>query len=66
MSSLRGFRFASVSFENARGGVPAEARMAERLGDDTFVIVDHLDKGPGNAGAGSLWTAKSPVTCQLT
>lgn len=53
-------------FENARGGVLAEARMAEWLGDDTFVIVDHLDKGPGERWAGSPWTAKSPVTRQLT
>jgi probable F420-dependent oxidoreductase len=41
------FRFASASFENSRAGVLAEARMAERLGYDTFVMADHLYEGLG-------------------
>jgi probable F420-dependent oxidoreductase len=42
MPDLRGFRFATGSFEMTRAGVLAEARKAESLGYDVFVMADHL------------------------
>jgi probable F420-dependent oxidoreductase len=42
MPGIRGFRFATTSFQTTRAGLLAEARMAERLGYDTFVMADHL------------------------
>ena len=47
MLGLGGFRFAAASFENTRAGVLTEARMAERLGYDTFVMADHLHETLG-------------------
>jgi probable F420-dependent oxidoreductase len=42
MPDLRGFRFATASFEMTRAGVLAEAHKAESLGYDVFVMADHL------------------------
>jgi probable F420-dependent oxidoreductase len=39
---LRSFRFSTASFELTRDGVLAEARKAESLGYDSFVMADHL------------------------
>jgi alkanesulfonate monooxygenase SsuD/methylene tetrahydromethanopterin reductase-like flavin-dependent oxidoreductase (luciferase family) len=48
MPGLGGFRFATASFENTRAGVLAEARMAERLGYDTFVMAGHRHETLGS------------------
>jgi probable F420-dependent oxidoreductase len=42
MPDFRGFRFATGSFEPARAGVLAEARKAESLGYEVFILPDHL------------------------
>jgi alkanesulfonate monooxygenase SsuD/methylene tetrahydromethanopterin reductase-like flavin-dependent oxidoreductase (luciferase family) len=42
MPGLRDFRFATGSFETTRAGVLAEARKAEALGYDVYVMSDHL------------------------
>jgi alkanesulfonate monooxygenase SsuD/methylene tetrahydromethanopterin reductase-like flavin-dependent oxidoreductase (luciferase family) len=42
MSGFKAFRFATGSFGLARESVLAEARMAESLGYDTFLMADHL------------------------
>lgn len=42
MPGRRGFRFATASVETTRTGVLAEARMADRLGYDTLLMIDHL------------------------
>jgi len=39
---LRDFRFATASYEATRAGVLAEARKAEALGYDVYVMSDHL------------------------
>ncbi|MGN6794262.1 MAG: TIGR03621 family F420-dependent LLM class oxidoreductase [Streptosporangiaceae bacterium] len=44
MTALRGFRFATTSFEMTRAGLLAEARRAESLGYDFFFMADHLDE----------------------
>jgi probable F420-dependent oxidoreductase len=40
--AARRLRFATTSFELTRAGALAEARFAESLGYDTFVVADHL------------------------
>jgi len=47
MPGRGGFRFSTGSFETTRAGMLAEARMAERLGYDTFVMADHLYENLG-------------------
>jgi probable F420-dependent oxidoreductase len=42
MSYLRNFRFGTWSFQSTRSGVLAEARKAESLGYDVFLMADHL------------------------
>jgi probable F420-dependent oxidoreductase len=42
MGGPRSFRFATSSFELTREGVLEQARRAESLGYDTFVVGDHL------------------------
>ena len=42
MPNLRGFRFATGTWEMTRSGVLAEARKAESLGYDVFIMADHL------------------------
>src|SRR5262245_19829764 len=42
MANLRGFRFATSSFEMTRAEVLAKARKTESFGYDVFVMPDHL------------------------
>ena len=60
MPGPRAFRFSTGSFETTRAGVLAEARKAEALGYDVFVMADHpnilapipllmMGSGPGMA-----------------
>jgi probable F420-dependent oxidoreductase len=42
MPDLRRFRFATTSFQCTRSEVLAQARKAQSLGYDTFVMADHL------------------------
>jgi probable F420-dependent oxidoreductase len=47
MAGAGKFRFATTSFDLTREGVLAQARLAESLGYDTFVMADHLYENLG-------------------
>jgi alkanesulfonate monooxygenase SsuD/methylene tetrahydromethanopterin reductase-like flavin-dependent oxidoreductase (luciferase family) len=47
MTTARKLRFATTSFELTRDGALAEARTAESLGYDTFVVADHFYENLG-------------------
>lgn len=47
MPGLRGFRFGTASFQPTRSEVLAQARKAESLGYDIFLMADHLFENLG-------------------